>query len=293
MQAAVRSLVELGLTPLEAAVYSHLAGGRLDTGYGIAKALGKPRANVYQAVRTLQLKGAVIADDGETQRLRAVPPDELLDRLERRFKESRQRAERELARQPDAVGDARVYRLDSAEQVLERCRRMIAGATEMVVVDAFPAPLTAVAAELEAAVRRGAMVAVKAYAPFELAGAQVSLEPNADSVRRRWPADWINLVADGEELVLALLETGRGGAPGGRAVQAVWSASPYLSWIVYGYLIHELMITAVDDALAADSTAEEIVETYGRVRHAMPIEGPGYHRLLRRLGSGRHDAKDA
>jgi len=283
MHPAARALTDLGLTPLEAEIYGHLASGSVDTGYGIAKALGKPRANVYQALRTLQLKGAVIADDGETQQCRAVPPGELLDRLERQFKERRARAEEELSRLPDPGTDARVYQLRSAEQVLERCRRMIAEAAEVVVVDAFPEPLAALVPDLEAAAARGVLVLAKTYAPQQIRGARVLLEPRAEHVRRRWPADWVNLVADGSELLLALLRPSSGGGAETGVVQAVWSASPYLAWIVYGYLTQELVVTAVDAAVADGGDLGGLGELYREVRHLMPLEAPGYRRLLRQL----------
>lgn len=282
MHPATRALTDLGLTPLEAEIYGHLAAGAVDTGYGIAKALGKPRANVYQALRTLQLKGAVIADDGETQQCRAVPPSELLDRLEREFGERRSRAEEELSRLPDPGTDARVYQLKSAEQALERGRRMIAEAAEVVVVDAFPSPLAALSPDLEAAARRGVMVVAKSYAKQEIRGARVFLEPNAEQVRQRWPADWVNLVTDGSQLLLALLRPAAEGAPAG-VVQAVWSASPYLAWIVYGYLTQELVVTAVDAAVADGHDLGGITDLYREVRHSIPIDAPGYRRLLREL----------
>lgn len=280
MDDAARTLTDLGLTPLEAEVYSHLAHGAVGTGYGIAKALGKPRANVYQALRTLQLKGAVIADDGATQRCRAVPPGELLDRLEREFKSRRARAEVELSRLPGPGADARVYRLESRAQVLERCRRVLAGASQVAVVDAFPEPLAALTPDLEELAARGVLVAVKAYAPCEIRGARVWMEPRAERVRRRWPADWVNVVADGSEVVLALLERGGDGV-----VQAVWSASPYLSYIVYTYLTQEVIVTAVDGALAAGGDLGELGSFYREARELMPIDIPGYRRLLRQIAS--------
>ena len=48
--AAPPSLVDLGLTPLEAEVYRFLLGAPGSTGYRIAQATGKPVGNSYKAI---------------------------------------------------------------------------------------------------------------------------------------------------------------------------------------------------------------------------------------------------
>ena len=63
----------MGLNALEAEVYAQLLKESPLTGYGVAKALGKPAANVYKAIDTLADKGAVIVDEGGTRQCRAVP----------------------------------------------------------------------------------------------------------------------------------------------------------------------------------------------------------------------------
>jgi sugar-specific transcriptional regulator TrmB len=278
LSVAVEALVKMGLTPLEAEIYAHLARGPVSTGYGIAKAIGKPTANVYKAVRTLQLKGAIVVDGGETQLCRAIPPQELLDRLDRQFHGHRDRAAEMLARLPAPSPDARVYRLSSVTQVTDRCRSMIGAATQEMAIDAFPDPLRAIIPDLEAAARRGIVVVVKAYAPCTIAGARVVVEPEADRVSERWPADWCNVVVDGSQFLVALLERNGTGV-----VQAIWSESPSLACIVHGYLFQEYITTLMNRAFSESADLETLRNRFREAQALIPRDTPGYRQLLREI----------
>lgn len=278
LSVAVEALVNMGLTPLEAEIYAHLARGPVSTGYGIAKAIGKPTANVYKAVRTLQMKGAIVVDGGETQLCRAIPPRELLDRLDRQFRGHRDRAASMLARLPAPSPDARVYRLSSVTQVIDRCRSMIGAASQEMAVDAFPAPLGLIIPDLEAAARRGIRTVVKAYAPCDIAGARVVVEPEADKVSARWPADWCNVVVDGSQFLVALLERGGTGV-----VQAIWSESPSLACIVHGYLFQEFITTLMSRAFSESSDLETLRSRFRDSQELAPRDTPGYRQLLREI----------
>src|SRR5258708_40261257 len=53
----------------------------------------------------------------------------------------------------------------------------------------------------------------------------MTLRTERDQVLQRWPGDWMNLVADGQELLISVLRrSGKG------LHQAVWTRSPYLVW---------------------------------------------------------------
>ncbi len=81
----IEALVSLGFTALESEIYTFLLQESPVTGYRVAQALGKPTANTYKAIESLALKGAVIVAEGAQRHCRAVPAQELLNRLDRRF----------------------------------------------------------------------------------------------------------------------------------------------------------------------------------------------------------------
>src|SRR5215470_8119557 len=82
LQASQPALVALGFTAIEASAYAFLVQASPATGYGIARAIGKPVANTYQALQSLRQKGAVLVDGRGRRQWRAVPPGELLARLD-------------------------------------------------------------------------------------------------------------------------------------------------------------------------------------------------------------------
>lgn len=158
---SVRVLVDLGLTGLEAEAYTALAQNPPMTGYRIAQVLGKPAANIYKAIESLQAKGAIVVDEGANRVCQAVPAEELLGALERGFRESRERAAMAPAELESVPADHRVYRLRSRKQLIDRCRRVLRRAERVALVDAFTASLVKLRPGSEAAAARGVVVAVK------------------------------------------------------------------------------------------------------------------------------------
>ncbi|RYE91976.1 MAG: TrmB family transcriptional regulator, partial [Myxococcales bacterium] len=137
----METLVALGFTGLEAEVYAALVEEAPATAYRIAQVIGKAAANVYKAVESLERRGVIAVDDGDSRRLRAVAPVELLARVERDFERAHGRAQRALTRLRSAGDDERVYSLPEREQVIERARAMLLRAEQLALVDVFPEPL--------------------------------------------------------------------------------------------------------------------------------------------------------
>ena len=276
---SVRALVELGFTGLEAEVYTALAQHQPMTAYRVAQLTGKPAANVYKAVESLQAKGAVIVEDGASRVVHAVPADEVLGLLERGFRESRERAAAALAELQSVASDDRVYQLRSREQVIERCRRMLERAERVALIDAFPAPLEELRPEAEAAAARGVVVAAKAYEPLSLREVEVFVHPEGRAVLERWPGQWVNVVVDGREHLLALLtRDGRG------VQQAVWSESTYLSWVYHSAVSRELIMADVERLISGGATSKELRAVMGRHRRIVASDAPGFELLVRRFG---------
>ena len=48
------------------------------------------------------------------------------------------------------------------------------------------------------------MVAATVYRPVEMSGVEVILEPRSQEILQQWPGQWLNLVIDGTEHLLAL-----------------------------------------------------------------------------------------
>jgi sugar-specific transcriptional regulator TrmB len=275
----VQSLVAFGFTALEAEVYVFLLQESPATGYRVAQGIGKPVANTYKAIASLQAKGAILVEEGANRLCRAVSAEELLQRLERQFQENRQRASQALAALKASPDDDRVYHLRTWEQVAERSRQMLATCEQVAVLDLFPGPLAQLRTAIAETAARGVRTLIKAYEPAQIEGAEVVVYPRGHTILKRWPGQWLNLVTDGRETLLAFLtRDGKG------IHQALWSGSAYLSWVYHGAITCETMLAAVERSLEAKATGAELRELIRSCHDLFRPTVPGYQALLHRFG---------
>jgi len=235
------TLQALGLNRLEAEVYLLLLAQRQPvTAYRIGKALGKATANVYKAIESLLLSGAVTVDSGEPRLCRATAPEEFLGQLERQFKQRKKQAAAELADLNPAPGGERIYQLQSVPLVIERAISMLERATAIAVVDAFPKTLDQLLPAIEKAIGRGVEVFVQAYTPITIAGARVTLTHQGETVLSFWKSQQLNVITDGQEVLLALLHDDLEGIH-----QAIWTDSLYIACILHAGLMREHSLHAI------------------------------------------------
>jgi predicted transcriptional regulator len=277
------ALAALGFTALEAEVYAVLVEHSPATAYKIAREVGKAAANVYKAVESLQRKGAILVEESSSRLCRAIPPAELVHQLERQFSQARTRAETALAQLTRTPGDERVYELGSSDQVLTRARAMIRRTERAVLCDLFPEAAVELREDLHDAARRGRRVCVQVYRPLEFEpSVTVFLSPNGERLLRLWPGQWLNVVADAREHLLAFLRHGLRGIH-----QAVWSESVYLSLLYSSGLSSEMVSSAAGTLLDADTAAKSLREAYAEVQASVSqFDLPGYASLIQRFGGG-------
>ncbi|HVS16619.1 MAG TPA: helix-turn-helix domain-containing protein [Thermoanaerobaculia bacterium] len=272
IDAASRALEAVGLTDLEARCYAFLQGNGAATGYTVAKGVGRPTANVYKALESLRLRGALEVEEGKPRLCRAVPSEEFLATLERGFQQRRSAAAQRLAEVRAPSQDSRVYHLQTPEQVFERFRSLLAEVEEVALLDLFPGAAARLAGDLAAAADRGVLVVAKVYARLDLGGAVTLVQPAAKRTLERWRGEWANGVFDGRQHLLALLDRDLS-----RVHQAVWSGSDWVSWVYHGALVHELRQIPVRGA-ARDAARAAL-------RDARIESAPGYRQLTERLAA--------
>jgi hypothetical protein len=170
---------------------------------------------------------------------------------------------------------------------MERCRTMLRGCRQVALLDIFPAPVGTLRHDIEAAAARGVEVALKVYEPIQITEAQVFLEPGHQSTLSRWPGQWVNMVTDGSELLMAFL------TPDCRGVhQAVWSGSAYLSWLYSGALASELILAGLQTRIEEGVTPKELQRSVKKYLRLKALDASGYQRLIERFGGGRPEATE-
>lgn len=93
-------LVELGFSRYEARTYVGFLVSAGATGYSVANETGVPQPKVYETLRRLVDRGALVRIGNWPARYAAVPPEALLGSLEKEFKDRLEGARRDLAELP-------------------------------------------------------------------------------------------------------------------------------------------------------------------------------------------------
>ena len=209
----------------------------------------------------------------------AVPPEELLGHLERQFQASKRLAAQALAERAQPPLDDRVYQLRSPNAVFEKARSMIRSAETVALFDGFPAVTRQLLGDLTAAAERGVRVGALVYKAIDTAdteGLEVVLAPRRQSTLERWPGQWLVLIVDAREMLLAFL------SPDLSSVhQAIWSRSPYLVWVHQGGASSEMALGAIETLIAEGADLLEIRHVLQRMGQLKSHESQAYQHLRR------------
>jgi HTH-type transcriptional regulator, sugar sensing transcriptional regulator len=274
------ALVELGFSPLEAKVYVSLLAGAPQTGYQVAHTIDKPVANTYKAIKSLERRGAILVTAGDKRVCRAVPYAKLLENLHRDFRDRCDRADEALAQLPPQSSDEGVYDLLTVDQVAERFRTMLEQAEHRVVIDAFPEVITAFTGDIERCAARGVNITVKVYEPLDISGVETIVAYHPQDLLERWPGQWLNIVIDSVQHMLAFLTQDCDGVH-----RAVWSDSQHLSSIYYCGIFAEITLDKIGAVLRRRGTKAEIEVAFNYFGQVDFTEVPGRRALFEQYSS--------
>jgi len=245
-QVITRQLSQLGFTQLESEVYLHLLINGDNTGYAIAKGIGKAVANVYKAVEALSNKGAVEITIGDSKICHAAPWQQVLTSAQSRFSDNISELEQQLKQLPDQQDDESVYQLKNTEQVLTTGKQIIEQANSIIVAELKPETAEYFAPFLAQAVTRGVEVRVKVYQAIDIKGAKITLRQKGEQVYSKTENTSFKLCADGRDSLTALLT-----ADLLQVIQAFKSKSALICMEMYCGLIYELILTDLKQAIPA------------------------------------------
>ena len=132
--AAKDALVSLGFTALESEIYACLVREGSSSGYRVAQSIGKPAANTYKALETLQRKGAVVQDDAKKKTYAPIAPETLLTRLNKEFEKNRASALKAFKDANVPSSATKLVPIASIDQAIQIAKNTLATATETVVL---------------------------------------------------------------------------------------------------------------------------------------------------------------
>ena len=239
------ALTGFGFNQLESAVYCELLKRSPATGYRIAHEIGRAPANIYQALKTLMQKGAILieSDAADATSYVPVPPDQLLAALHSTFTEKSARALSALRQVERPSRQETLSQLRTAPQVLERAKSMLAAARETIIFDCLPRLYDLLRDDFEKARTRGVAIAGVAYRRGDVGPTMPFKGEPENAVADRWPGSGLILVADGNEQLVALIADDMMSV-----LNAVYSDSPFLSCIMHELLQADIRLVALRSA---------------------------------------------
>jgi len=222
-------LREMGLSELEAKVYIWLLENKRSTGYKIAVQTGKPVANTYKALRSLEKKGAVICDNSSNKTyFDTIPVEEFLNKIEKEFIKQREKIIDEVKKldvQQEPIG---IYELQSAELVYEKAAGMIKTAESSLVIDCFPAPLQVIKKELLNKKGENIPILLKNYCDTRFEGIRQIEAFKTDIVLDEHPGQWLLMIKDAAESLIAFFDLS-----GEELLHSIWIKDPFISLILF------------------------------------------------------------
>ncbi|MCK4306091.1 MAG: TrmB family transcriptional regulator [Candidatus Eisenbacteria sp.] len=276
----IEPFVNLGFTRVEAEVYLHLLTHSPATGYAIAQAINRTKGAVYKVLSSLEAKGAIVVDDSASRQCRAIPPGELLERLERTFQREKLLALKATRKLQPAPSDERIYQLATVDQVYGRAREMLAVCQKLAMLDLFPGPYAELRESLRDAIGRGVRIAVLLYEQESIPGAWTSVSTVAQEVLEYFPVRFLYVCTDASQQLIAAI------APeGDRVLHASWTENPLLSWAFSSYVARTARTQRYEQLLNSGASLEDMHAAYAHGREFMPMFiSPGYKVLAERFG---------
>ncbi len=259
---SVKALADLGFTNLEAEIYAFLLQESPATGYRIAQSIGKPAANTYKAIQTLEQKGAVIVEDGASRMCRAVSSTELLSRMGREFDLKRASAEKSLNDLNKPTADERIYQIRSRDQVFQKAREILAESQQVVLGLVMGISVENLAEDFLACAGRGVDLAIKSDQPIRIEGLEITHEEAANR-----PTPILHLVADGEQFLTASFDAQ------GSLTSAVWSRNLVLALTFHEGLAADMCLTNLAIRLEEGAGSKRITKTLASLRQTKDTSG--------------------
>ena len=279
-QQCLDALEGLGFTGLEATTYLHLLRTSPSTGYRVAKETGRTFSTIYRVLESLERKGALVLDDGESKLYRAVPTADLVRQMKVKFEGHGTRLVEASRQIPTSELDDRIYQLKTPDQIYEKARAILRESRERVLLEISPGPLAELRTVVEETGERGVDVTARLYAPGEIAHARCIHSRHGRELHGYHRPEWLALFVDGTQFLMGYLPLREG-----QQVRAVFSASLFLSEALFAYANSDLHHYAFLSRFMESASLEEARREYTRLQEEMPPGGDiGCRLKLERFG---------
>jgi HTH-type transcriptional regulator, sugar sensing transcriptional regulator len=152
-------LQQLGFSEYETKAYVTLLQQHPLNGYGLARASGIPRANIYGVLQKLEERGAVIAINNDSgQCYSPIAPDDLIRRLSQRLDKALAAAQQALEEIAVPVTAHYVQNIQGYTSLLEHAADLITKAQDRLLIALWQPEAQTLRTQLEQAQARGVII---------------------------------------------------------------------------------------------------------------------------------------
>jgi sugar-specific transcriptional regulator TrmB len=268
-------LTEIGLNKLEAEVYLYLLTHKPATAYRIGKDINKPTANVYKAIDSLKTKGAVLVELNNNKLCSAVLPNEFLNHYEKNIFAKTHQLKSELKNLTPQTEDMLTYSIDSVPLIFERFENMMNKCKSIAVIDAFPEILKKIKPIIEKHATRNIDIHIESYEYIHIANVDITEAVIGKQALKHWQSQQLNLVIDGKEYLLALLNNKLT-----KVVQATWSNNNYVACILHAGILKEQTVLKIMNSVETENSIEKIKEILNKQKFFYNTNVPGATKLI-------------
>ncbi len=196
------TIKKLGFTAYEAKAYLSLLQNNPVTRYELSKNSGVPRSAIYDIIRKLEANGAVNAMSTEPEKYVPLPPEQLFQLLERRFKENIKDARQSLKNFDAEIEPGHLWNITGYKNMLHKAQEMISRAKKSIYISFWEREAQLLEEELKSAIKRGVQLVIFSFTPIDIKGAELfSYQLPQDELEKVWDHKII-LVRDQKELIM-------------------------------------------------------------------------------------------
>ena len=277
-QERIEMLIELGLTQVEATVYYELLKDSPQSGYSIARQIGKSRSNVYQALKSLEQKGAIVQLQGSKNRIfQAIPVERMLEQKEREFVSHRKKvadAFRDM-KQHEEVDS--IYYLQSMDQVYAKAIEIIDQTRKIIFVEVEKHLFDRIGPALRRAIDRGVIVAIYTSNIESFEGAEIIRHDRFyinNLITEQWNVNWFTIAADANRFLITTSQL-----RSEKLIHSLYSGNRYLAGWIFSDMIYQIGYYNIISMFNAGSSREEIWQEIQQYVSKFVGHAPGIQEL--------------
>jgi sugar-specific transcriptional regulator TrmB len=229
---------DLGFTSYEAMAYVSLLEINPVTRYELGKNSGVPRSAIYNVIQKLEKMGAVNAYSSEPEKYVPLPPDQLLEFLERQFHDKIEKAREHLKDFESKIIPDHLWNIVGYNNLIIKIRELIQKAEEGLYISTWKRELKLFKSDIEDAIARGVEVIIYSFTDLPIEGAKTFCYNLSEKELEKIWAHKTIVIADKEELVM-------GEAAKEENKKTVWTKNRALIDIALNHIILDITIYGI------------------------------------------------